>query len=137
MGKLQYLYGTARSLQGKRGRCSSRLSNYSRIASLLLTIISFAAIIFLLRVVLSLVGRAFSHRYHGGFAGVMDWLLGLLLGVITGVIYVFVFLALVVPAVGLFMPEHCETVMGWLDSSVFAGDLYNNNLLLVLFRDFL
>lgn len=109
----------------------------ARIAGLLLTIICFAAIIFLLRVVLSLVGRAFSHRYHGGFAGVMDWLLGLLLGVITGVIYVFVFLALVVPAVGLFMPEHCETVMGWLDSSVIAGDLYNNNLLLVLFRDFL
>ena len=49
----------------------------------------------------------------------------------------FVLLALVVPAVGLFMPEHCETVMGWLDSSVIAGDLYNNNLLLVLFRDFL
>lgn len=109
----------------------------SKIASLLLTIICFAAIIFLLRVVLALVGRTFSHRYHGGFAGVMDWLLGLLLGIIIGVIYVFVFLALIIPAVGLFMPEHCETVMGWLDSSVIAGDLYNNNILLVLFRDFL
>ena len=109
----------------------------SKIASLLLTIICFAAIIFLLRVVLSLVGRAFSHRYHDGFAGIMDWILGLFLGIILGVIYVFVFLALIVPVVGLFMPEHCETVMGWLDSSVIAGDLYNNNILLVLFRDFL
>ena len=67
----------------------------------------------------------------------MDWLLGLILGTILGVLYVFVFLALLFPVVGLFMPQQCETVMSWLDSSVVAGDLYNNNLLLILFRDFL
>ena len=108
-----------------------------RIAELLLTILCFVAIVFLLRVVLGLLGRAFSHKYNEGFAGVMDWFLGLILGSVLGVLYVFVFLALLLPVVGLFMPEQCETVMGWLDSSVIAGDLYNNNLLLILFRDFL
>ena len=108
-----------------------------RIAGLLLTILCFVAIVFLLRVVLGLLGRAFSHKYNEGFAGVMDWFLGLILGSVLGVLYVFVFLALLLPVVGLFMPEQCETVMGWLDSSVIAGDLYNNNLLLILFRDFL
>ncbi len=108
-----------------------------RITELLLTILSFAAIVFLLRAVLSLLGRAFSHKYNEGFAGVMDWFLGLILGSVLGVLYVFVFLALLFPVVGLFMPEQCETVMAWLDSSVVAGDLYNNNLLLILFRDFL
>ena len=109
----------------------------AKIASLLLTILCFAAIVFVLRVVLGLAGRASSHKYNGGFAGIMDWLLGLILGTILGVLYVFVFLALLFPVVGLFMPQQCETVMSWLDSSVVAGDLYNNNLLLILFRDFL
>lgn len=109
----------------------------AKIAGLLLTILCFAVIVFMLRVVLGLMGRAFSHKYNEGFAGVMDWLLGLILGSVLGVLYVFVFLALLFPVVGLFMPEQCETVMDWLDSSVIAGDLYNNNLLLILFRDFL
>ena len=52
-------------------------------------------------------------------------------------LYMFVFLALLVPVAGIIMPEQCATIMGWLDSSYFAGDLYNNNLLLILFRDFL
>ena len=109
----------------------------AKITGLLLTILCFAAIIFLLRGVLTLVCSAFSHRNNEGFVGAMDWLLGLLLGAVLGVLNVFVFLALLLPAVGLFMPEHCEAVMGWLGSSVIAGDLYNNNLLLILFRDFL
>lgn len=123
---------------GGNAAADSMISQGSmRIAELLLTILCFAAIVFLLRVVLGLLGRAFSHKYNEGFAGVMDWFLGLILGTVLGVLYVFVFLALLLPVVGLFMPEQCETVMDWLDSSVIAGDLYNNNLLLILFRDFL
>lgn len=123
---------------GGNAAADSMISQGSmRIAELLLTILCFVAIVFLLRVVLGLLGRAFSHKYNEGFAGVMDWFLGLILGTVLGVLYVFVFLALLLPVVGLFMPEQCETVMDWLDSSVIAGDLYNNNLLLILFRDFL
>lgn len=123
---------------GGDAAADSLITNGSaKIASLLLTILCFTAIVFVLRVVLGLAGRASSHKYNGGFAGIMDWLLGLILGTILGVLYVFVFLALLFPVVGLFMPQQCETVMSWLDSSVVAGDLYNNNLLLILFRDFL
>lgn len=123
---------------GGNAAADSMISQGSmRIAELLLTILCFVAIVSLLRVVLGLLGRAFSHKYNEGFAGVMDWFLGLILGTVLGVLHVFVFLALLLPVVGLFMPEQCETVMDWLDSSVIAGDLYNNNLLLILFRDFL
>ena len=86
---------------------------------------------------MSVVGHIFSHHGNEGFVGIMDWLLGLLLGAILGIVYVFVFLALLLPVVGLFMPENCETVLGWLDNSLIAGDLYDNNILLILFRDFL
>lgn len=108
-----------------------------RIANLILTILCFVAIVFILRVVLAFVGRTFSYKNNEGFAGIMDWLLGLLLGAILGILYVFVFLALLLPVAGLFVPEQCRVILGWLDSSVIAGDLYNNNLLLILFRDFL
>lgn len=107
------------------------------IAELLLKILCFAAIVFILRAVLALVSHSFSHRFKGGFTGAVDWILGLLLGIVLGILYVFLFLALIVPVVGIFIPEQWETVVGWLDSSLFAGDLYDNNLLLVLFRDFL
>ena len=109
----------------------------AKIANLFLTIISFVAIVFLLRVVLAAVGHIFSHHGNEGFVGIMDWLLGLLLGAILGIVYVFVFLALLLPIVGLFMPENCQTVLEWLDNSIIAGDLYDNNILLILFRDFL
>ena len=109
----------------------------ARIAGLIITIISFSAIVFMLRVVLAFVGRTFSHQHNEGFAGIMDRILGLLLGTILGILHVFVFLALLLPVAGLFVPEQCQTILGWLDSSVIAGDLYNNNLLLILFRDFL
>lgn len=122
---------------GIYGSSGSLISDGSaKIANLLLTILCFAAIIFLLRCVLALISRTFSHKHNEGFAGVMDWFLGLVLGAVLGVLYVFVFLALLLPVVGLFMPEYCETVMEWLDNSIIAGDLYNNNLLLILFRDF-
>ena len=107
------------------------------ITYLLLTILCFAAIVLVLRAILALASRTFSHRFQGGFTGAADWTLGLLLGIVLGILYVFLFLALIVPAVDIFIPGQCEKVMGWLDSSLVAGDLYNNNLLLVLFRDFL
>ena len=107
-----------------------------KLAAVLLTIVSFAFIVLFLRLVLSIVGLLFSHKNNKGFAGAVDWIMGLLLGVILGLIYVFLFLALLVPLLGLFMPEQCSLVMSWLDSSFVAGDLYNNNLLLIIFRDF-
>lgn len=111
------------------------LDGSAKLAQILLTIICFVLIVVLLRLVLAIIGSAFSHKNNKGFTGKIDWLMGLILGMILGVLYVFLFLALLVPVAGLIVPEHCQTIMGWLDSSMIAGDLYNNNLLLILFRD--
>ena len=64
-------------------------------------------------------------------------LLGILMGVLLGALSVLLFLALLFPLVGIFLPSYCDTVAGWMDDSYFAEDLYNNNLLLILFRDFI
>ncbi|MBR5229807.1 MAG: CvpA family protein [Firmicutes bacterium] len=105
-----------------------------KLGTVLITILSFALIVFALRLVLSLIGRLFSHKNNKGFAGAVDWVLGFILGAILGIIFVFLFLALMVPILGLFLPEQCELVMGWLEDSFVAGRLYHNNLLLLLFR---
>ena len=100
-----------------------------RLTHLVLTILCFFLILIVLRLVLTLLIHAFSHEYRGGFVGGMDLLLGAL--------SVLLFLALLFPLVGIFLPSYCDTVAGWMDDSYFAEDLYNNNLLLILFRDFI
>lgn len=111
------------------------LDGSAKLAQILLTIVCFVLIVMALRLVLAIIGSAFSHKNNKGFTGKIDWFMGLLLGMILGVLYVFLFLALLVPVAGLIVPEHCQTIMGWLEESMIAGDLYNNNLLLILFRD--
>ena len=108
-----------------------------RLTHLVLTILCFFLILIVLRLVLMLLIHAFSHEYRGGFVGGMDWLLGILMGVLLGALSVLLFLALLFPLVGIFLPSYCDTVAGWMDDSYFAEDLYNNNLLLILFRDFI
>ena len=73
--------------------------------------------------------------HTAGFVGFMDWLLGCVLGVLSGMFYVFVFLAVIVPVTSLFMPEMSETLMTSFAESKIAGNLYDNNILLILFRD--
>ena len=111
------------------------LDGSAKLAQILLTIICFVLIVLGLRLVLAIIGSAFSHKSNGGFTGRIDWFMGLILGMILGVLYVFLFLALLVPVAGLIAPQHCQTILGLLDSSMVAGELYNNNLLLILFRD--
>ena len=59
------------------------------------------------------------------------------MGILLGALSVLLFLALLFPLVGIFLPSYCDTVAGWMEGSYFATDLYNNNLLLILMRDFL
>lgn len=109
-----------------------------KITELLLVIICFIAVLILLRFVLNLFVRiAKSSRKKKGIVGKLDGVLGLALGSVTGVFYVFLFLALLFPLGGLFFPNHLTQIMGYFDGSIIAQDLYDNNLLLILFRDFL
>ena len=108
-----------------------------RISSLFLYIISFLLILLAIRLVLLLFTRLFSRKSKGGFIGFADRLFGLIIGIVTGVINVFLFLAFIIPLTGFFFPDACNTVSGWFDSSFFAKDLYDNNLLLIIYRDFM
>jgi uncharacterized membrane protein required for colicin V production len=101
-----------------------------------LSILSFFLIVLAIGLICSLLNRIFSKQYNGGFFGFMDWVLGAVMGALGGLFYVFVFLAIIVPITAFFMPSLSETLMTSLAESHIAGSLYDNNLLLLLFRDF-
>jgi hypothetical protein len=109
----------------------------SRLVSVFMGIVSFFIIVIAVGVVASVLNRLFSRQYNGGFFGFIDWLLGGAMGLVTGAIYVFVFLAVITPATALFMPDLSQSLAASLADSRFAGSLYDNNLLLLFFRDFL
>lgn len=110
----------------------------SKITELILVILCFILVLVILRAVLGLFVRvAKRSRRKNGVAGKVDKIFGLLLGSITGAFYVFLFLALLLPVGGLFFPEHLPQIMGWFDGSIYSQDLYDNNLILILFRNYL
>lgn len=109
----------------------------SRLAALFLTILSFFLILVGVRLLASAAEKLFSHKEHGGFIGFSDRLLGLLLGIIIATFNILLFLALLLPLVGIVVPSWCETLPQWFEGSYFAKDIYDNNLLLILIRDFI
>ena len=54
---------------------------------------------------------------------------------LLGLIVVFLLLALLFPVASLIAPEHAHEIMSWFEGSFFAQDLYDNNLLLLIFSD--
>ena len=109
----------------------------SKLAWLFLTILSFLFIFIALRLLATLIQKLFSHKNRGGFVGFSDRLLGMILGIVIGIFNVLLFLALLLPVCGLIVPSLSAQLPGWFSGSVFAKDLYDNNLLLVLLRDFI
>lgn len=109
----------------------------AQLTSTFMGIVSFGLIVLAIGILASVLNHLFSKQYNGGFFGFMDWLLGAAMGVVTGAIYVFVFLAIITPVTALFAPDVSAGLASSLAQSHVAGYLYENNLLLLFFRDFL
>lgn len=109
----------------------------TKLSWLFFTIISFLLILAAIRIAAAFLERGLSHKARGGFIGFSDKLLGLLLGSVVGVFNIMLILALILPAAGLFVPSLSESIPAWFESSLFAKDIYDNNLLLILVRDFM
>ncbi len=99
-------------------------------------IFSFFLIILAISLISFVLTHLFSKKYRRGFFGFVDWLLGAVMGTILGAFYVFLFLALILPVTGIFVPGLADILSQSLSNSTFAQDLYNNNLLLFLFKIF-
>lgn len=113
-----FIYGTAAS-----------------IASVLLSIIAFLLIISGIKLLCFLFAHLFSRKYNGGAAGFLDGLLGFLFGFARGLILVCLFFALLVPVLGVVLPDLADAALAAMDKSYMAKYLYDDNVLLILLRD--
>lgn len=102
------------------------------LASSLISILTFGMLVFLTRFVLRIFVKPASKRGGEGPVAGADRLLGLVAGGLQGIILVFIFLALLVPAVNFAWTGLSTAIVDSLESSVVAGTLYDNNLLLVV-----
>ncbi|MCL1808730.1 MAG: CvpA family protein [Clostridiales bacterium] len=107
------------------------------VANLFFASVSFLLVIIAVKLVFFLLVSLLSKRGNSGVRGFVDGVLGLLMGLVKGAFIVFVLLAVMIPVTGLFDAKFTSVIIGWLDSSYFAGTLYDNNILVLIVRDFL
>lgn len=102
------------------------------LTSLVITIIAFLAIFLAIRLALGVLIASMRNRERFSLLRGANKLLGLVAGLLEGVILVFVFLALLVPLIDLADPALSSGIVSELESAAIAGDLYHNNLLLLI-----
>jgi len=107
------------------------------IADLLIAIISFLLVVFAVKLIFFLLIGLLSTRHNDGARGFFDGFLGLFLGLIKSLILVFILLAVMVPIASLVDPKWAVFLTDRLNSSYIAGILYDNNLIMLIIRDFL
>lgn len=102
------------------------------LTSMVLTMVSFVIIMAAARFLLRILVRPASRRYGGGMLNTADKALGGVAGAIEGILLVFLFLAVLVILVNLFSEGMSEIVVEWLEGSLAARALYDNNLLMLV-----
>ena len=114
---------------------TAALSWAETLANTAFSIICFIIVVMVVKLVLWLILEVLSKKHASGLTGAVDGILGLIFGLIRGLLFVFLFFALLVPALEFMSPETATAATLGLTESKIAGDLYNNNLLLMIVRD--
>lgn len=104
--------------------------------SALMTVVAFLAVVFALKVVAFLFIHLLSRRYHDGVTGFIDGFFGFLFGFARGLILAMLFFAVLVPLLGILWPDLSEPIADAIAHSGIASVFYDNNVLLILIRDF-
>ena len=105
------------------------------LTTIVLTVLSFIAMILAVKIIAWLFCRIFSREHHKGIIGLIDSALGLAIGTFLGAFYVMLLMALLTAVMG-FLPENISgAILNSLQHSYFAGDLYEGNILFTLLRN--
>ena len=100
-----------------------------RLTELTMTIVSFLLILLAVKLIAFFLTLALSKRQNKG--------LGLAAGMIRGVLFVFLFLALLLPVVNLVSPASTQLILDSLDASYFSRTLYDSNFIVLVIGDLL
>lgn len=106
------------------------------ITSVIMTVLGFFAVILSIKIVGFLITLIFSRRYNDGITGFIDGFFGFLFGIGRGLLLILLFYAFLVPLLGIMWPALAELIVSAIDDSYVAKLLYDNNMLLILVRDF-
>lgn len=102
------------------------------LTSMIVSVISFLIIMVAVKLVARVLIRPAARRRDRSLLTGMDKLLGLIVGFVEGILLVFVFLALLVPVINFADAGTAAAIVEELESSVIAGSLYDNNMLLLI-----
>lgn len=105
-------------------------------AGLAFTVLIFIGLVIIIKIILWLVLRLLSKDYNDGFISFFDGMFGLVFGIFKGFLMAFIFLALLLPVLNVISPDYTTFVIGSLDKSMFAKDLYDNNFIVLLLQSF-
>lgn len=94
----------------------------------LVKLIAFILVVFFFRLIFLLIIFVFSKKKRRGLIGFFDGFLGIFAGMLKGFFLIFLFLAILIPFIGLFPMGFISDA---LEGSTIAGVLYDNNYLLL------
>ncbi len=109
----------------------------TRAADIVFTILCFIMIILVVKLVLGLLVLLVSKRNRKGMTGAVDGVLGAVGGFVTGVIMVYIMLALIAPLTAIADPNITEALNNAIDQSSLTKEMYDNNIIMLIFKDFL
>ncbi|NLP29591.1 MAG: CvpA family protein [Clostridiales bacterium] len=102
------------------------------LSSFLLNVISFLAVVILIKIVFYILSSLLSKKNRRGIIGFIDGIFGLLAGAIKGIVTIFILLALMVPVISL---SSGDFLINALYESNIAMTLYDNNLILLIIKN--
>ena len=105
------------------------------ICSALMSVIAFLAVVFGIKVLCALIMFLFSRKHNDGVTGFIDGFLGFLFGMARGLLLALLGFAVLVPVLGLLLPESAQPLIYAIEHSDIASVFYNENVLLFLVRD--
>lgn len=105
------------------------------ICSALMSVIAFLAVVFGIKVLCALIMFLFSRKHNDGVTGFIDGFLGFLFGMARGLLLALLGFAVLVPVLGLLLPESAQPLIYAIEYSDIASVFYNENVLLFLVRD--
>lgn len=108
----------------------------STVTSVIMTTVAFLAVVLSVKAIGFVFAHLFSRKYNDGITGFFDGFLGFLFGIGRGCLLILLFYVVLVPVLGIIWPDFSDLISASIEDSYIAKLLYDNNMLLILVRDF-
>lgn len=106
------------------------------VANLIVNILCLMIVTFLIKGLFALISKIASKNDDDNAIGFINSLFGMIFGFVKGFLVVSIILCLFLPFTALAGPKISEAATEQLDRSIIARELYDNNLTMVVFKNF-